>query len=348
MSLLPGPHPYGPRDEGALLEALHALTLHHLRGCPAYARVWPRYAAAASVEELPWLHVGLFKQVDLATRAEGIKHQRTLRSSSTSGQGASRIRLDARSSELQAASTLHILRDFVGEARRPLLVLDGLRSLQRPGEVSARAAAALSLRPLASDLVFALDDADRPESLRWDALRAALAAGDELLIYGFTWALWLSWTQARWPEDLAAALRGKRAVFVHSGGWKRLEAQAISRERFDAALLATVAPDSKVVDYYGLVEQVGVIYPLCEAGFRHVPRWAEVIVRGAHDLRPRVGEPGQLQLLNTLAQGAPYHSVLTEDLGRIEPGPCACGRSGRRFTLLGRVPKAEVRGCANV
>jgi hypothetical protein len=60
------------------------------------------------------------------------------------------------------------------------------------------------------------------------------------------------------------------------------------------------------------------------------------------------GKSGMLQLLNPLAYGAPYHSVLTEDLGRIIPGTCACGRAGRQFELLGRVPKAELRGCANV
>jgi hypothetical protein len=52
--------------------------------------------------------------------------------------------------------------------------------------------------------------------------------------------------------------------------------------------------------------------------------------------------------MNTLARGAPYQNVLTEDLGRIAPGDCDCGRSGKRFELLGRVPQAEVRGCANV
>jgi hypothetical protein len=72
------------------------------------------------------------------------------------------------------------------------------------------------------------------------------------------------------------------------------------------------------------------------------------LVRDSWTLESLVGEPGQLQLMNTLARGAPYHNVLTEDLGRIVPGNCPCGRSGTRFELLGRVPKAEVRGCANV
>ena len=97
-----------------------------------------------------------------------------------------------------------------------------------------------------------------------------------------------------------------------------------------------------------LFEQVGVLYPLCEHGFRHVPRWADVLVRDPWTLRPLVGEAGLLQLMNVLAYGAPYHSVLTEDRGRVVEGPCPCGRVGRRFELLGRVPKAEVRGCANV
>lgn len=79
-----------------------------------------------------------------------------------------------------------------------------------------------------------------------------------------------------------------------------------------------------------------------------MPRWAHVIVRDTWSLEPLAGDPGQLQLLNVLAWGAPAHSVLTEDMGRLLPGPCACGRQGPRFELLGRLPQAELRGCANV
>jgi hypothetical protein len=52
--------------------------------------------------------------------------------------------------------------------------------------------------------------------------------------------------------------------------------------------------------------------------------------------------------MNLLAWGAPYHNVLTEDLGKLVPGECDCGRKGKRFEFVGRVPKAEMRGCANV
>ena len=57
-----------------------------------------------------------------------------------------------------------------------------------------------------------------------------------------------------------------------------MEALRVDRAEYDGALTRDLHPASRVVDYYGLVEQVGVIYPLCEHGMRHVPVWAEVLV----------------------------------------------------------------------
>ena len=65
-------------------------------------------------------------------------------------------------------------------------------------------------------------------------------------------------------------------------------------------------------------------------------------------MNPLAGEAGMLQLMNCLAFGAPYHNVLTEDMGVTFEAACACGREGQRFELLGRMPDAELRGCANV
>ncbi len=332
MSTLLEQAPYGPRDETRFRVELNALAEHHRHGCPAYARICGEGASVA-------LHVGVFKHLDLRTEHEGRGAGRTLQSSSTSGT-ASRIHLDPRSGELQARSSVAILKDFAGAEPGPLLILDGARSL-RSRELSARVAAAMSLKPLASELFFLLDDPADPASFLRDELDRALALPGPLRVYGFTSLLWQAW-----PKDLRL---DRPVVFVHSGGWKKLEARKIDRATFDRALLATAAPGSKVIDYYGLVEQVGVIYPLCEHGFRHVPVWA-----GARVIDPLTGEPvsdgesGALELANLLAWGAPYHHVVTEDLGRIEPGPCPCGRSGPRFELLGRLPKAEIRGCANI
>lgn len=349
MSRLLEQPPYAPRSEADFLDEMNALSRHHQAGCPAYARVWPDPRPAATIEDLPFLHVGVFKHVEFKTTGESIRHERTLKSSATSGTASSRIPLDAQSSRLQAQSTTAILTDFIGSTPRPLLVLDASKSLLQRGEVSARIAAAMSLRPMAGDIAFLLDDAENPGSMNWERLRCMLESRDELLVYGFTWILWLAWGASDKPEAIRELLTKKRIDFVHSGGWKKLERLQVDRRRFDAALLRSAAPGSRVLDFYGLVEQVGVIYPLCSAGRRHVPAWADVVVRDPFTLQPRThNEPGMLQLLNTLAWGAPYHCVLTEDVGKLLAGPCPCGRAGRTFDLLGRVPNAEVRGCANV
>lgn len=339
--------PYGARDEEAFIAEMHRITEHHLARCEEYARVWPDWRPVDAAEGLPYLHVGVFKWIDFRTEGEEIKHQRTLLSSATTSGVSSRIALDATSSELQARSSLAILRDFVGGSVRPLLVVDSARSLRTGSDVSARIAAAMSLRPLASDIYFLLGMPEDASSMKWDALGDLLDKYDELLVYGFTWILHCAWGGADMPDRVRSRLAGKTICFVHSGGWKKLEAERVSRQAFDGGLLEGLAPESRVVDFYGLVEQPGIVYPLCEHGFRHVPVWADVIVRDPITLAPLEGESGLLQLMNTLAVGAPYHSVLTEDLGRVVPGACPCGR-GKRFELLGRLPKAEIRGCANV
>ncbi len=197
-------------------------------------------------------------------------------------------------------------------------------------------------------MIFLLSDSADPASVRWETLLRLAAGHESFMVYGFTYMLWQAWAMAAPPAEVRAALLGKRIDFVHSGGWKKLEQLEVGREEFNATLTRGLDARSRVVDFYGLVEQVGVVYPLCSAGYRHVPAWADVVVRDPWTLEPQDRESGQLQLLNLLAWGAPYHNVLTEDLGRLAPGECPCGRQGKRFEFLGRMPKAEVRGCANV
>ena len=350
MSALLARAPYEARDDAAFLREMNALTHHHQQGCEPYRRIVAGFTAARSVADLPYLHAAIFKHLELKTSSDGIVHEaRTLHSSATTGQASSRIVLDQKSSALQSVSTQAILRDFVGDKPRPLLILDQASALRERGRISARIAAALSLKPLASEIHFLLGRPDDPSSVRWDLFAEVLARHSELLVYGFTWMLWQAFREL--PADVAAAREQKTIHFVHSGGWKKLEAVRVDRATFDGALLRGLDERSRVIDYYGLVEQVGVIYPLCEAGVRHVPLWADVLVRDPYSGNALpVGETGPLQLMNVLALGAPYHSVLTEDLGRVMPGAdaCRCGRRGRTFELVGRMPRAELRGCANV
>src|SRR4051812_1535617 len=108
MSALFDERPFAQRDDGALLGELNALTRFHLAGCPAFRAMWPDWREAKALADVPFTHVSVFKHRTMRTESSDIKHQRTLLSSSTSGQ-SSRIALDAKSSELQSRSSAAIL-----------------------------------------------------------------------------------------------------------------------------------------------------------------------------------------------------------------------------------------------
>ena len=345
MTTLLNESPYSERDQPKFLRDINALTRHHLDGCPEYRRIFPEWTGGKAIEDIPFLHVGIFKHVSLKTSNETIRHGRTLLSSATTSGQPSRIFLDEQSSKLQAQSSEKILRAVIGEIKCPLLVLDSSQAL-RSRELSARIAAAMSLKPMASEIYFLLESMETPNVLKWNILQEILERHDRVMVYGFTWILWLSWALGEFPDSIRRLLRGKTVFFIHSGGWKKLEAQKVGAEQLNERLLADLGSESKVIDFYGLVEQVGIVFPLVEGGYRQVPIWGDCLVRDPFTLEPIYDRPGQLQFLNLLSYGSPYHSVLTEDLGIIDSADRE--RPIKRFKLLGRLPKAEVRGCANV
>jgi len=99
-----------------------------------------------------------------------------------------------------------------------------------------------------------------------------------------------------------------------------------------------------------MVENVGVVYPDCERGNKHVPAFAEVVVRNPLTLEPvAVGQQGLVQVCSVLPTSFPGFLVLTDDMAEIiDYDECPCGRRGTSFRFAGRVPKAEVRGCGNL
>jgi hypothetical protein len=251
-------------------------------------------------------------------------------------------------------SANRILADFIGSETRPYLVFDLDRTVRGLESMSARGAAILSLAHFATAFHFVMRETpDGGLELDPDALRRALAAiGDQPFIaYGFTYILFQAHAElAERYRDLARPAAA-RSVLLHSGGWKRMTSLAVDKARFNRTIadVWSLSP-TNVIDFYGAVEQVGMPYPDCAAGFKHVPYWGEVIVRRADTLQPAPpGEVGLIQLLNCLPLSAPNHSVLTEDMGEIVLSDgCSCGRRGKAFVFRGRAERAEVRGCSDV
>lgn len=61
-----------------------------------------------------------------------------------------------------------------------------------------------------------------------------------------------------------------------------------------------------------------------------------------------MGEKGIIQVVSMLPESYPGHSFLTEDEGVIlgeDDRPC--GRKGKYFKILKRLPNAEIRGCSD-
>jgi hypothetical protein len=264
-------------------------------------------------------------------------------SSGTSGQTPSLIFLDVETAKLQSRALSRIVTHFLGSARRPMLIVDHAEVIQDRFSFSARAAGIKGMMVFGRDHFFALDANMRVRRKDLDEWLARHRAEDTL-IFGFTFMVW---------NDFLAPLRDagldlSRATLVHSGGWKKLVDQAVSKAEFREAL-ASAFGMHRIHDFYGMVEQVGSVYFECAAGYFHTPNFAEIVTRDLTTWRPtEPGEIGVIEVLSLLPLSYPGHALLTQDLGRIHGvDDCPCGRLGTRFTIEGRVPKAEVRGCSD-
>jgi hypothetical protein len=278
--------------------------------------------------------------------------KRTLTSSATTGQVPSRIVLDAQTSKRMTKGVVAILQDFIGSSRRPYLVVDVPGATAGKGDLGARGAAIQGLQPFASEICYCLklDETGEPVLERERLLQFAQKhGGSTVLVYGFTYMLWNHFVKPLLAEGISLGL--PNVHILHSGGWKKLQSQSVDKRTFNEGLAKVFGcKPEQVVDFYGMVENIGIIYPDCVAGNKHAPVFGEVIVRNPLTLQPvGKGEKGLIQVCSALPTSFPGHLLLTEDMAEViaEDG-CACGRRGMAFRFAGRAPKAEVRGCGNV
>lgn len=318
-----------------------------------YVQHWPRdFREADRIADLPYLPAGVFKANPPLALVDAAEVKRTLTSSATTGQVPSRVVLDAATARRMTKGAVTIIRDFIGPARRPYLVIDVPDNLTPQTELGARGAAIQALGSFATEVACCLrrnpngdSSLDLEKILDCDANWKDI----EVLVYGFTYVIW---TQLVEPlERKGIRLHMPNVRVLHSGGWKRLADQAVTKEVFGRGVASVFGCSTdRVTDYYGMVENVGVVYPDCAWGNKHVPAFAEVIVRDPLTLTPvEAGQQGLVQVSSVLPTSFPGFLVLTEDMAElIGYDGCPCGRRGTYFRFARRVPKAEVRGCGNL
>jgi len=318
-----------------------------------YVRHWPiESRAAQKVADLPYLPVSLLKAEPPFALVEPREIKKTLTSSSTTGQMPSRIALDSATARRMSKAVAAITQDFLGAQRRPYLVVDVPGSVAKGPEMGARGAAIQGLMPFASEVTYCLIPEGAGDLVleRDKLLEFAKAHGDSpVLVYGFTYILWQYLVKPLMSNSIRLGM--PNVHILHSGGWKLLQDEAVDKKSFNRGLAQVFGCSAdKVIDFYGMVENVGVIYPDCAEGNKHVPAFGDVIVRDPLTLEPvGEGKQGMIQVCSVLPTSFPGHLLLTEDLAEIiSRDGCRCGRRGTCFRFVGRVPKSELRGCGNI
>jgi hypothetical protein len=351
------PYDQPPEERQAcLLEILKEELDYACQRHPGYKNYidnWPKdYRSAARVADLPFLPVRILKADPPLSFVNNGEIKRTLTSSATTSQMPSRVVLDSPTARRMTKGVISIVRDFIGPARRPYLVVDTAGFRGGASDLGARGAAIQGLQPFASVTTHCLSLGEQGD-LILDRDRLTQFAQDhqgaEVLVYGFTFILWNHLVKTLAAEGICLNLPNAR--IMHSGGWKRLQDQAVEKKVFNEQLARVFgcSPD-RIVDFYGMVESVGVIYPDCSEGNKHGPAFGDVIVRNPLTLEPvGAGEHGIVQVCSILPTSFPGHLLLTEDMAQVLAyDGCPCGRRGISFRFAGRVPKAELRGCGNI
>ena len=350
LTIPPFSLPQGEK-EALLARRLGELTGLHRENCPEYRRILESIgfdpASGAPLQDLPFLPVRLFKQLELRSvpREEVVK---TMTSSGTSGQAVSKIYLDRTTAANQQKAMVRIVSDFTGSARMPMLIIDCPSVIKDRAMFSARGAGILGFSIFGSRPRYVLDDG---MNLDIAGVTEFLEKhrGERILLFGFTFMVWQHfYRELRRLRAEGVRFDLSRGVLIHGGGWKKLQSEAVSPERFKESLREVCGLED-IHDYYGMVEQTGCIYMECPCGHLHASVFSDVIPRRALDLSPcEIGEKGILQVLSSIPESYPGHSLLTEDEGVVlGVDDCPCGRRGKYFKIIGRLKNAELRGCSD-
>lgn len=332
-----------------LLQELNSLTAYHFEKSFPYKNIIVNlyngnYGKSQNLSEIPFFPVRLFKTIELKSIPES-DILKTLTSSGTTSMQVSKIYIDRDTSLLQTKALASIVTSFIGNKRLPMIIIDSESSLGTASGMSARGAGLVGLSNFGRNHFYALDN---NMELKIKDLHEFLEkyGNEKILVFGFTFMVWQYFYEELRKNNIKLHLDG---FLIHSGGWKKLTEIAVSNDIFKESIFEQTGI-SRIHNFYGMVEQVGSIYMECEQGYFHSPNFSEIILRDFNFLPSIVlGKEGIIQTLSVLPKSYPGHSILTEDLGIIHGiDDCKCGRKGTYFTISGRIPRAELRGCSDV
>jgi phenylacetate-coenzyme A ligase PaaK-like adenylate-forming protein len=337
----------------ALLPVLKAQLHHAVRNNPAIHTMFSKLDididSIATLEEIPPIPVQMFKYFDLGTckKEQVVK---ILHSSGTTSGITSRIPLNKSTTLNQRRALTTILAEYLGKKRRLFIVIDheGINAPQ--AEFTARTAGVRGLGMYATKTLYLLKEENGRLVLNNSAIEELLTTyrDADAYVFGFTYIIW----SVFYPliRDLKSGFSLRDVKIFHSGGWKKLTAERVSKEEFSRKIAQVFSTDTgNVLDFYGMAEQTGIIFIDCECGHKHVPVFSQVIIRDPYTQKScPAGAPGIIEIMSVLSDSYYSQAILTEDTGYLAgTDDCPCGRKGRYFHFASRIEKAEIRGCGD-
>lgn len=344
--------------ETIFMEALQEELIFHYEHNEMYRKFCDRksfnpYNPVHSINDIPPVAVSVFKELGFKLNSVPKDDLTlTLQSSATSGT-PSTVMIDKITAKRQGKAMVRVVGEFIGKDRKPFLIMDiDPRSASRK-LLGARFAAITGYLKFASKVGYFLkageDDISYFDIGGIREFIKELPPEQPVVVFGFTYILYQNVLKSIADTDIKLHLP-KGSKIIHIGGWKKLESEKISKELFNEQLSQSFGINAgDVIDIYGFTEQMGLNYPDCPCGYKHASSYAKVLVRDTvtREVLP-AGKEGMLEFATPVPHSYPGNVVLTDDIGVLENAPCPYGRAGQRFRVVGRLKKAEVRGCGDI
>jgi len=295
-----------------------------------------------NISDIPFLHVSLFKNFDLISK-KNVEKLSTFKSSGTTNTKKSKIHLDYKTAFLQSKALNKIFSNIVNKDT-DIFFLENKNFLNSKEIMSAKGAAIKGFGQLCRNKFFLLNKSNK---LDLTTLKKYIQKhkNKKFVIFGFTSSIWFNLITEMKKKKIK--LKRNSGLIIHGGGWKKMFNLKVSNSKFkkEAKNLLGV---KHIYNYYGMIEQTGSVFLECEKGYFHCSLFSDILTRNSKLELCKTNEPGLIQTLSLLPVSYPGQSLLTEDIGIIHGiDNCKCGKLGKYFTVLGRVPDAELRGCSD-
>ena len=341
------------KDE-LFLKSITQSLQYHYNNCKEYKQYCMKKKfdpfASYTLESIPYLPVDIFKKLKLLSVPEN-EIVRIVRSSSTTGNQPSVIHLDKITINRQMLALNSIMQNFLGTNKLDFLIIDNNMTIKTDHQnLSSRGSAIRGMLLFAKKFNCILND---KLELDHNLLKNAI---DEIninntCIFGFTWLIHQVVSSNEDNNEIKQLLsKLQKPTILHIGGWKKLKDVSIDKKQFNEMVSKFFHTSTeRIIDFYGMTEQLGTVYPDCSQGYKHVPLYSEILIRDIHDQKILpIGKSGFIQLISPLPRSYPGVSILTDDIGEIiGKDDCPCGRKGKYFVFRSRSELADPKGCGD-